>query len=207
MCARNMPIEPIRDCDIERFHGFVDRRGDDECWPWRASCYDDGRGHFSLRRKTFQAPRFAYYLATGVDPGDCLVCHTRNGNNPNCVNPRHLYLGTDLDNARDRVACRRQACGERNDRAKLMNVQVIEIRRWYASEPVSPTALARKYGVSRRTIVKIVNCETWKHISTASDTSASDTATPMPQLVPARGFGNADHNSADSVECTYQVVG
>jgi len=177
---RNLPIEPMRDTDVDWFYRFVDRRGVHECWPWLGGCDPrGGRGIFSLRCRSFIAPRVACYLATGVDPGDRMVCHTRNCNNPNCCNPRHLYPGTPQDNARDRLACGRQARGERHGNAKLTDELAAQIRRRYASERISQRALAGEYRVCQRTITKVVNHKSYiPGAPSPTDTSAATIPTP-----------------------------
>lgn len=87
----------------ERFMERVDMRGSDECWPWTGAAAR-GRGVAKLAgaRQQTTAPRVAYMLATGrpIPPG-LLVRHSCDV--PACCNPRHLLLGTHLDNSRDMV--------------------------------------------------------------------------------------------------------
>lgn len=94
--------------DIARFHSKVDRSGGSRsCWEWRAGRYPEGYGEFFQGSRTnntnrmYSAHRIAYKIANGAFPFELLVCHTCD--NPPCCNPKHLWLGTDEDNARDKV--------------------------------------------------------------------------------------------------------
>ena len=83
--------------------------------------------------------------------------------NPPCVNPSHLFLGTALDNALDMVAKRRHAFGEKNSGAKLSESDVLEIRRRFVLDH-DIVALAKDFGISLSQINKIVNRKKWTHI-------------------------------------------
>lgn len=103
--------------------------------------------------------RISYELACGeIPPGMC-VCHRCD--NPRCINPEHLFLGTDMDNMADRDAKGRQASGDRNGNAKLTWQQVEAIRREYRESKTPKRALAAKYGVSEREIRYIAHGDIW----------------------------------------------
>jgi hypothetical protein len=98
-----------------------------------------------------------------IPKGLCVLHHC---DNPPCLNPFHLYLGSIKDNARDMSARGRQN-GPRNEShhwSKLSNSQVLEIRAAWTNDCGMIPQLARDYGVSTMTIFRIVTRETWKHV-------------------------------------------
>lgn len=110
------------------------------------------------------ASRVAYMIAHGEIDDDLLCCHTCD--NPSCVNPDHLFLGTANDNLQDMIRKGRAVLstkGERHGRAKLTESDVLEIRRLHASG-VSQRSLSRKYKMSVASINMIVHRKHWTHI-------------------------------------------
>jgi HNH endonuclease len=95
-------------------------------------------------------------IATAV-PDGLLVCHTCD--NPPCVLPDHLFIGTDADNNADRLSK-----GRYDSIAKLTEADVREIRSRYAAGGVTQRALAEEFGVIHQTIHSIIRRKNWKHI-------------------------------------------
>lgn len=146
----------------KRFWGKVDMSG--ECWLWTASRLPEGYGQFTFHRRTFRAHRFSYELHFGPIPEDMLICH--HCDNPPCVNPDHLFLGTDADNAADRKKKNRAASikGVKNGRAKLTESQVLEIRRLYIPGKITQRQIGNMFGIHNSIVSDIVRGEYWKHL-------------------------------------------
>ena len=144
-----------------RFWAKVARADGDACWQWTAGRFDTGYGAFTIERRTMKAHRVSYELAYGPIPDGAFVCHRCD--NPTCVRPDHLFLGTPLDNARDRDVKGRGADrrGERAGAAKLTRLQVRRIRQLYASGRLSQAALAARFGISQGTVHVIVTGKCW----------------------------------------------
>ena len=150
----------------ERFWAKVDASGGPAaCWAWNASRDGFGYGHFATeRRRIERAHRVSWRFSNGRSiPDGVLVLHRCD--NPWCVNPAHLWLGTDADNVRDAVAKRRArgAVGERNQGAKLTESQVLDVRRRYR-EGARQVDIAAAFGIRQTTVSQIVRRETWAHV-------------------------------------------
>lgn len=137
-----------------------------ECWEWQARRAKNGYGRFRGRHnKMVGAHRFAYELMVAPIPEGLYVCHSCD--NKGCVNPRHLFTGTALDNMRDRHdkgGYGTAAKGEKNGCAKLKERDVHLIRFLSAETGVSNSRLGRAFGVHHDTIGRIVRGERWRHV-------------------------------------------
>lgn len=144
------------------FWNLVDKRGADECWPWKAGRSSKGYGYTTVSQKQIGSHRVAWELANNqiIQPGMC-VCH--HCDNPICCNPSHLFLGTVDDNIQDKVKKGRSPSREENGRAKLTTEQVLKIRSLHA-QGVSLRKLAKMFGVCQNNIFVIVSQETWRSV-------------------------------------------
>lgn len=140
----------------------VERRGESECWPWMGTIDQDGYGRFWLDGRLQAAHRVIFLLANDRDPADLCVCHTCD-NRP-CVNPAHLFLGTNAENMQDKISKGRQIVGERVPGAKLTETQVIQIRELYDAG-WDRRDLAEVYGVTPTNISSIGKRIIWKQVA------------------------------------------
>jgi len=137
-----------------RFWSNVDVRQGDLCWEWQGSIRPTGYGQFRHRgsmRLTHQVAYSIFYH----EPGDMHVLHKCD--NRSCVNPHHLYLGTNQDNIDDKVERGNVPSGEELWSSKLTESEVSEIRARYKDEEVTQAELASEYGISQSNISRIVN--------------------------------------------------
>jgi hypothetical protein len=155
-----------------KFEKYVDRTSSPiGCWLWTGSCNARGYGQLHHAKRgdvSFRgAHKWSWTLHRGVVPAGMWVLHKCD--NPPCVNPDHLFLGTPLDNARDMAAKARQvfqkdptraARGEASGNAKLTEAQVVAIRQSGASHSV----LARALGVTPSLIHAVRTRRVWAHV-------------------------------------------
>ena len=152
----------------ERFWSKVNKDGPvvgpglGPCWTWTGSINSDGYGRFRVRgEEIVAASRVSWWLTVG-DPGSLFVCH--HCDNRLCVNPAHLFVGTNADNQADMVAKGRSRRGELSPKAKLTNHAVMTVAA-LAQEGHSPAALAARFGVRPDYIKRIITGQSWSFIT------------------------------------------
>jgi hypothetical protein len=152
----------------DRFWVKVDRRGDNNCWEWRASLDTRGYGNFGVPRHDGtgrfimqRAHRVAWELINGPLQGSSQhLCHTCD--NRKCVNPAHLFIGNPKINMADCASKKRfgNRWGENNAHAKLTEDTVRFIR----GSDLPLSALVKLVGVSQTAIASARSGKTWAHI-------------------------------------------
>jgi len=139
------------------------------CWNWTGSKDKDGYPTIQMpnpNRGKFRATRIAYEIYKGIKPGKLLVCH--HCDNPPCINPDHLFLGTAKDNAQD---CKNKGRhnpvrGEDRPQSKLTEKQVLEIRNITSKfpKPMTDEEIGEKYNIHPGYVSLINTRKRWKHI-------------------------------------------
>lgn len=147
--------------EAERLWSRVKKGEPDQCWEWQGARNRNGYGTLMVRRQKWLAHRLSWNIAHGTAaPSDKVVCHRCD--NPACVNPGHLWLGTQAENLRDMIekgrgkyVVPRNNVGARNPMSKLSDDQVREIRKLAGS--MSQREIGRLFGVGQDQISRIIS--------------------------------------------------
>ena len=130
----------------------------EDCWNWKAGVQHFGYGQFSVGHKGYVAHRYSWIMHKGSIPKALFVCHKCD--NPKCVNPDHLFLGSQAKNMKDKTKKGRAQKGTDCYNSKLTPEKVVAIindTRYYKE-------IANEYKISTSLIAKIRAGEAWKHI-------------------------------------------
>jgi hypothetical protein len=157
-CYRNRPLVPL----IDRFFRYVGRKTGTGCIPW-VGPMTAGRGYLGKGRAgqgSVFAHRVAYEFAFGPIPDGLVVCHRCD--NPACVNPSHMFLGTQSDNMADMNAKGRHARGEGSG-GKLSASDIPAIRAALAAGEAQES-VGRRFGITQSAVSRIKLGKNWRHV-------------------------------------------
>lgn len=148
---------------IDRFNAKY-QKDESGCWIWTASCAGKGYGQIKLpgTRRQIYAHRLSYLIHKGELPDAKHICHTCD--NPKCVNPDHLFVGTSQDNHDDMKAKGRHTYGEKSATVKSTTKEVLQMKAMIKAG-VPQTKIAALFGLHQTTISKINRAERWKHLA------------------------------------------
>lgn len=176
--TNNTPV-PISDSVQCSFWDRVDIRLPSECWKWMGTKNKIGYGDIRINGKYYTTSRISYFLSYGENIDGSLVLHTCD--NPTCVNPFHLFTGTQKDNMEDMIRKGRKykikgrawkeahpdhsnhLLGSANSESKLTEEDVIEIRKKLLAKE-KQSEIARQFGVSYSMICRISKGKNWLHV-------------------------------------------
>jgi hypothetical protein len=146
----------------------------DGCWLWRGAHDEKGYGRLIMLGDHIGAHRASWVITNGAIPDGLYVCHKCD--NPPCVNPAHLFLGTHDENMADAIQkgrLRKSAhpdrlwltrFGENHPRAKLTERDVLKIRELYAAGGVRMADIAEQFGISKTQTRSVIRGLRWSHL-------------------------------------------
>jgi len=157
----------------ERFHGFASKGK--SCWTWIGSTDTEGYGRIGYKGKTYKAHRLSWEIHHGPIPNGKIVCHKCD--NPPCVNPRHLWLGTEAENMRDRDRKKRTANGQKIRNTAVLTEHIVkQMREMWRKDgwgkpgrtpkgKLSYSELGRRFGITDVQAKNVVLHRSWAHLS------------------------------------------
>ena len=154
-----------QDIRTMQFWKKVDTSGD--CWEWQGMKYPTGYGRFGWKGKVAYAHRVSWEITNGPIPDGMVIMHTCD--NPSCVRPDHLQLGTQTENMKDRDRKGRFRMpeyhrGDSHPSSKMNSSTVLKMRSLYDRGLATPADLARSFGYKYNTVWSAVMRHSWKHL-------------------------------------------
>ncbi len=148
-----------------RFYAKVLIPNNDGCMLWAGCLTPKGYGSFRVKGKDTHASRFSYLLHCGNIPKNLCICHKCD--NPACVSPEHLFIGTQKQNVMDMIKKNRQnyAKGSKIGLSKLNEEKVKNIKNLIGEKKLSLSEVSKIFNVSIRNIYKILQGKIWRHVS------------------------------------------
>lgn len=145
--------------DLNRFWSKVDKTSNPlGCWEWINPNHPFGYGRFGFDKKKYLSHRLSYQIHYGpITSKDCVL---HKCDNPSCVNPQHLFLGSRADNALDRTNKGRTYKGSQVTTSKFTEQQVLAIRA--SSKTIKE--LVVEYQCNKQTLYNIIQRKSWQHI-------------------------------------------
>jgi len=183
MASTNINPPVFTDKHLKMFWERVDKTPgfgpDGDCWSWTGTIGNQGYGSLAIiqrgiPRRIVGAHRFSFMVHFHEWP-KLLVCH--HCDNRSCVNPAHLFKGTNAENSADMAAKGRGIRGEDNYNTTLTEVEITELRSLFPR--LSYEEIGRRFSVAACTAKRIIKCQTWKHVEDATNAAS--------QQRPARG--------------------
>lgn len=157
------------DSHIAEFWAQVDKDGPvvrhvgTPCWLWVGKTLCRGYGQFSIAGKQLYTHRIAWLLERGELPAHLILCH--DCDTPACVRPDHLFVGTTLDNARDREAKGRgRSRGASNPMAKYTAWHALQAKKLRA-EGLSFKEISKRLNMNKTTAYYMATGEQWKDVA------------------------------------------
>lgn len=153
----------------QRFKVYYEVDEETGCWEWQNRLDEWGHGRIADGDKQRYAHRVAYELEHGEIPDGKQINHACR--NPSCVNPDHLYAGTQLENVHDEIDAGvwydSRPKGEQVGTSKLTESEVAELKRRYRDEDISQLELGKQYGIGQTQVSRIVRGKWWKDVEPA----------------------------------------
>lgn len=149
---------------VKRFSEKWKLNSDSGCWEWTASLAGKGYGQIKIpgERKQMYAHRLSWMIHKGEVPQGKSVLHRCD--NPKCVNPNHLFVGTHQDNSTDMKGKGRHLYGERNDRSILTESDVRAIKTLLEEGSLPQWRIAEMFGIQQMQVSRIKRGLRWSHV-------------------------------------------